>query len=91
MNKTWKFPKYVHHPQAQSQTIWILLMINPSWSGSPVLESAADIPLVILYESETINHRKDGSKISFAATVSENKNYICPAGMKRDDGRIWPL
>lgn len=90
MNKTWKFPKYMHHHQAQSQTIWILLMINPLWSESTILESAAGVPLVRLYWSETPNLRKDGSKISFAATISEKSNDICPAGVKRD-GRIWPL
>lgn len=65
-------------------------MINPLWSESTVLESAASVPLVRLYGSETLNLRKDGSKISFAATISEKSTDICPAGMKRD-GRIWPL
>lgn len=53
----------MHHHQAQSQTIWILLMINPLWSGSTVLESAASVPLIRLYGLETPNLRKGGSKI----------------------------
>ena len=66
----------MHHHQAQSQTIWILLMINCLWSGSTVFESAAGVPLIRPSGSETQNLRKDEAKISFAATVSEENNDI---------------
>lgn len=90
MNKTWKFPKYVHHHQAQSQTIWILLMINCLWSGSTVLESAAGVPFVRPSSSKIQNLRKDGPKISFVTAASGKNNDICFTGMN-GDGRIWLL
>lgn len=74
MNKTWKFPEY--HHQAQSQTIWILLMINPLWSGSTILESAAGVPLAKLYGSETLNLRRDGCKIVCSHCLREDQWFV---------------
>lgn len=80
----------MHHHQAQSQTIWILLVINCLWSGNTVFELAAGVPLIRPSGSETQNLRKDGAKISFAATVSEENNALYFTGMKGEE-RIWSL